>query len=634
MRKIEEIRDSLRTIEVGKGFLIVEDVVSKVSSGFGVNNANYSYADSLVKKFKSNSEDKLTVTEVLERDNVEFVSNNMILAPVGSGKTYFIQNVLAPKVEGKKLMLVSTRSLKDSVHKEGSTYTTQELRRKELNVKDENIHIMTYSEFGFKIQFDLDLEFINDYKLILCDEIHSLFDYYLSHKGNEYCIAIRTLFNSYEGKEIYYFTGTTEMVDKFVDKFKVDILRKVKIFNYLEDKDIVRNGETAHFKYSDESGLQDILQDLVSMKKSGEKGLVFNSRINGMEKIEKFLIKLGFSVGVLWSVNNKKKMDEKQLKLRETLLETGIIPDEYDFVIINEAMREGWNLVDERVKVVIVNDSSETNQVQARGRVRHNISLLVTLDNSTLDTFESKVVERESKIKLFESLVGEELTADEMKNACLEFNVSNHKSGRPSLFVAIQPVLEKVGFKFDKKRKVVNGKKVVVYSVSKVEEVAKKSEVEKSKMFLGRLGRLGLFEKNAKFFNNYMSGKGKAVALNQIVVSYNNLVLTGKMTEENFELATYSIIKSRNIFTVKFYLEKAESLNKLSKMKQEESKEKAELLAIVAGFTSVEEAVKAGVINIDEIEVEEKVETKKQVEIKRSAEEEELLAYIANNGGL
>ena len=131
----------------------------------------------------------LYVGQMLERDGVEYGSNNLIIAPPGSGKTYFILNTLKKKYAGKKLMLVSTTSLKDSYGNEVGTFTTQDLRRKHLNVTDDDVCIMTYAEFGSKVLWKKWREnFIKDYSVIFCDEIHSLLDYYLSHRTHEYGI--------------------------------------------------------------------------------------------------------------------------------------------------------------------------------------------------------------------------------------------------------------------------------------------------------------------------------------------------------------------------------------------------------------------------------------------------------------
>ncbi len=545
---------------------------------------------------------QLTVTEVLKRDEVQLInSNTMIFAPVGSGKSYLIKEVLSKKAKGEKLLLVSTRSLKDANCKEGMFYTTQDVRRRALNVNDENIYIMTYAEYGKKTKWDLDSSFISKFEMVFCDEIHSLFDYYISHKTGEYLVAILSLFKKYEDKRIFYFTATPEMIEIFVDKECAEIYKHVTIYDYRNDAEIKKNGETIHETFCDSNELEEMLEKAISMKKIGEKGLIFNGTIKGMMKIESILESLGFSAITIWSKSNKNKMTKEQLKVLETLLETGMLPDEYDFLIINEAMREGWELKDERVQVVVINDTSETNIVQARGRVRHNISLLITKEKEGVDNLEKRVMRREKNKNLFESVLDEELTAQEIKEICVKLNVKNGK--KIAMFPTIQPILEKNGYSVKVSRKVIEGKKVTVYKISKVEVVAKRSEVSKSKIFLSKMGQQGLFDKNEKFFERYMSGKGKSVALSNLVTSYNSLVLGGTFTEEIFELATFEIIKSNNIFTKKFYLDKAKKLNKTS------DAQKVKLKLEVVNDKKLEEEVQA----------------------KKAAEEEELLRYILEN---
>ena len=90
-----------------------------------------------IDKFKNMipDNDKLFLSDLIERDKIEFQSNSLILAPVGSGKTTLIKKLKRPvENNGKILMLVSNTTLKeaiapteDSVKKtnQDGTYTTK-----------------------------------------------------------------------------------------------------------------------------------------------------------------------------------------------------------------------------------------------------------------------------------------------------------------------------------------------------------------------------------------------------------------------------------------------------------------------------------------------------------------------------
>ena len=97
---------------------------------------------------------KLYLGELLKRDGYKHNStNNLILAPVGSGKTYFIMEDLVKRHSGKKLLLVSTTSLKESLDEEKETITTKDLKRRGRKLGDEELHVMTYAELGTLVKF-------------------------------------------------------------------------------------------------------------------------------------------------------------------------------------------------------------------------------------------------------------------------------------------------------------------------------------------------------------------------------------------------------------------------------------------------------------------------------------------------
>ena len=46
--------------------------------------------------------------EIIEEEKPEFKQNNLILSPVGSGKSYLIENMLIPKDYDKKIIYLTS----------------------------------------------------------------------------------------------------------------------------------------------------------------------------------------------------------------------------------------------------------------------------------------------------------------------------------------------------------------------------------------------------------------------------------------------------------------------------------------------------------------------------------------------
>lgn len=140
----------------------------------------------------------------------------------------------------------------------------------------------------------------------------------------------------------------------------------------------------------------------------------------------------GFVPLVLWSINNDEyEMTEEQLRCRDILLETGNIPEPYNFLIINSSMQEGWDLTDSMVKLVIMNTTSETERIQATGRLRADMDILVYR------------VKREEEVDMSftipDEYLNEPLTKSKTEELCLRLDLRNENG-----YLTLWPSLKKL----------------------------------------------------------------------------------------------------------------------------------------------------------------------------------------------
>lgn len=402
---------------------------------------------------------KLYLDDVIKRDNVEFGSNNMIISPVGSGKTYFIKNSLH-EASKQALMLVSTTSLKESLLAEEGYHTTATVDQ----ANSASIMLMTYAEFGSMIAFDNAP--VEKYENIFCDEIHSLFDYFSYKRDYALTSAIKYLINKQEGKNIYYFTATIEKIEDFKNRVHKGVLDNMSIYDYREEKDIVRYTSMFKEEFVDIHGMMEVIDKLEDFGYHGEKGIIFNERIEGMKKIEDLLVAKGYKVATIWSINNDKhEMSDEQLSARKTLLEEGIIPEQYDFVIINGAMREGWNLLDNNVELALLNTLDKTNAVQALGRVRKNISMVaVRVKGET--SIETRIMRRNKSTKEIDKILGQELTTADKDDLANRLEVKRD-NGRLVKWRAISDAIKNNGYEVTNKSVRRDGRQLRVSVVTK-----------------------------------------------------------------------------------------------------------------------------------------------------------------------
>lgn len=412
----------------------------------------------------------LWLGDVLRKENPKFGSNNLIISPVGSGKTYAITELLAPKGSKVQLLLVSTTHLKNSIAPDIlgdkkriddgiNVFTTR--NRASYGNRENKLWVMTYAEFGKRIEVNEDFLVDNGITDIYCDEIHSLIEYKWFSGSEALIVAMRYLLQKTEGITKYYFTATTEYLRR-LQKENATWFTDIKVFNYSRYPGIKKYTAMNESNFGHIEQLREQLRNHnKDFRDYGKKGLFFSSKISTLKNMESLLVEEGFRPLVLWSTNNEQNiMSEEQLRALEELVETEEIPAGYDFLLINGAMREGWNLKDKNVELVIVNSTSETDIIQARGRVRKNVSTLLLRANSV------DIEEDLEEILVPREFLNTPLTAkgkDELRET---LSIVNDR-GKLSGWVVIKRLLEAEGYKIEETVKRIDGKRKRITVISK-----------------------------------------------------------------------------------------------------------------------------------------------------------------------
>lgn len=423
-----------------------------------------SKTDSLSREAHERDKHKLYLTQIIDIEKPEFGSNNLIIAPVGSGKSSLIEERLLQNEKGRVLMLVSNETLKDHVCPSDSQEKKERAmegrskmmftskNREKYGMEEYEVHVMTYAEFGNRIYTNND--FVQNVKQIHCDEIHSLPNYQTFKDSTALSHAIKYLFEKHEDKQIFYFTATDEHLIR-LNQRQPGVLKHVKTFDYRGHKDIRRYTALSEYRINNIEQIRPHLKARYKSFKYFEyKGLAFSRTIAGQKKIEKIVIEEGFRPLVLWSLSNSShKMTGEQIAMREEIIRTGIIPEPYNFLIINSAMQEGWDLNDEKIKLAIMNTTNETEHTQALGRIRKDIDVLIyrTPERDKIVDFVEVPVE----------YLGEPLTSDMKEELCIDLNLTN-VNGNITKWPAVKSLLMESGYKVEDSRKTIDGKVVRV----------------------------------------------------------------------------------------------------------------------------------------------------------------------------
>lgn len=413
---------------------------------------------------------KLYLGEIIEIEKPEWGSNNLILAPVGAGKSTMIEENLIDGTTGKMLWLVSNSALKQHVAPEDNetrkakaaigkykrTYTTK--NHAKYGDGDYEIHVMTYAEFGSRIFMDLDGDFVKDIDKIFCDEIHSLPTYHSYGRDSSLGSAMQFLFRKHDNIQIFYFTATDENLIKMEKRYP-GALTFVKTFDYRKHTNIRKYRALSEYKINHVSQIRYHLKARKeAFIEDGYKGLAFSRLISTQNEIAQIAEDVGLTPIVLWSVNNlDNEMTEHQLDVRDVIIRTGLLPEPYNLLVINSSMQEGWDLDDEMVKLAIINSTNETEKVQSLGRIRQDVEVLIYKSYEEVKT---------DKVIVPEEFMDAMLAPEDKDRLCETLNLTD-SNGRLLKWRGISELLIDQGYKIENKQMKRDRKRIRMSKITK-----------------------------------------------------------------------------------------------------------------------------------------------------------------------
>lgn len=413
---------------------------------------------------------------------------NLIESPCGTGKTTFFINQVVKKACNREriVYLVDTSVLEESLLskyeeylkpynpsiKQTMVFTEENIPKHGFGIKyeddkekDNRAICMTYAKFANVLKYSHVDNFLAQIKFLCCDEVHNLakyigYDMQLGNKKEE-----TVLYQALEKIVKYTDQGTFKTLFMTATPYRITRLLKESL-NYQCNK-IVSENELRGYLFRRQKVYTNIDNVINELRKNDlpedNKILMYIETIKkSIEVKEKFQAN-GFNVASLWSINNEKEMDNLSKKVREHIIEHEEIPEYADVVIINAAYETGYNIFDkqENAQTVIVHSRNSEVITQVRGRIRHDINSLVTLNQAgtiALIKRDKTIIELcPSKI---EKYIDIPLKKEDKDNLVSELNLLNEKNGRQLKWTSIKKILLENGYKISSLSTRYNNKKV------------------------------------------------------------------------------------------------------------------------------------------------------------------------------
>ena len=339
-----------------------------------------------------------TVTDLAEQKKLFFARGmyNIIDCGVRTGKTYWAVNNLQKFTRddslNRVLYLVDTTALKDQIINEyGDVCADADIYWENPTTWGENVEkigVMCYQRLGaYVIQGHLD--FLKEVDVICWDECDSIFDFavqaFAKARRTDYSrkkdahdqeisnAEILTVIQKYSSKKEYMPLVLLGEWEQIVNKGRILCVglsaspERARAF-YSSLVSASNKGKLdAGYRIAADIYFTNVLDHVKKLEpEPGRAFWCYSPYIEPNKGIVLAAQQRGFKAIEIHSPNNEDKpMDEEQMRVYNSIVATGMVPMEYDFVVVNKALARGINIIDKRFDNVIIDSYDTTDRIQA-----------------------------------------------------------------------------------------------------------------------------------------------------------------------------------------------------------------------------------------------------------------------------
>lgn len=346
------------------------------------------------------------VTDVIGEEYKKWNKGDIIKikTQTGSGKSYFIKNTLIPYIdeinnlkifnEFKVLILTNrialSRQTKNDLLKKYNMQIPSNLKDLDKIKQIKNITLMNYQSLNECIMNESNFN-VNYYDYIICDEIQYIFED--SFTGNTELALNELIYKSNKESIKIFMSATMEQLDNMINK------SNCRIWEYDTNRDY--SYLIPHTYNKQEQLIKHINND-----KSKDKWLIFVASIQkGKDLLKELQDKNIDAVMIYKGRRDKKSIEEFNNIITKEKFSCKVL-------ITTKLLDNGVNIMDDKVKNIVVNSWSRKNLIQSVGRVRfkslkeaYNINLY--LDKKTHKQVWGKLNAIDKTLKHFELLIAD-----------------------------------------------------------------------------------------------------------------------------------------------------------------------------------------------------------------------------------
>lgn len=417
----------------------------------------------------------MTVTDLQEQKKLIFRRGdyNILDCGVRTGKTYWAVNNLGQFTRdgnlNRVLFLVDTTALKDQLLKEyGDSCVEVDdfwLRNPATWTIEQNdkIGVMCYQRLGQKAIKE-DLDWLQEIDVICWDECDSIFDFataaFIKARHADFGRSassnaeVLSVIQQYSTKNEYMPLILLGQWEKIIEDGRIMCIglsatpeRAYMFYRSLVSASYQGKLEVG-YRAAQDIYFCNFIEHIKQLEpEAGRAYWCYSPFIESNQRAVVAANAQGFHAIELHSPNNEDKpMTAEQLRVYNMVITTGLVPLEYDFVIVNKALARGITIIDQRFDRLIVDSINQIDRVQAARQTfnyqRHLKVFAPEIPEEYLNRWLTVTECRE----LAEYLSVPELDKD------------NKHSSRIMSWNRLREYLPGLGYQVEQKRKRINGK--------------------------------------------------------------------------------------------------------------------------------------------------------------------------------